>query len=91
MDLLSVAKKRLTGRTFGARLRAAREAARGGEGMTQQALADACDIHRIDVTRYENDKIVPSLAVAWRLADALGVSLDDLRGELKGEGEPEDG
>lgn len=76
MSVLSVAKKPLTGGTFGARLRCARELA----GLTQAALADAISIHRIDVSRYENDKVMPSLEVAWQLADALGVVLDDLRG-----------
>ncbi len=68
--------------TFGERLRAAREAA----GLTQAELADTAGIHRVDVNRYERGKFEPSLSVAFRLADALGVRVDDLRGE-KNEGE----
>lgn len=76
MSVLSVGKKRLTGATFGARLRAARAAA----DVTQAELAERAGVHRVDVNRYENDKVQPSLDVAWKLADALGVALDDLRG-----------
>jgi transcriptional regulator with XRE-family HTH domain len=75
MSVLSVAKKKLTGKTFGARLRCARELAQ----MTQQQLADEVKLHRVTLNQYENDKKVPSVEVAWALADALGVALDELR------------
>jgi transcriptional regulator with XRE-family HTH domain len=76
MDLLSVAKKRLTGNTFGERLRCARENAE----MTQAELAEKLGIHRVNLNRYEKDKVKPSVDVAWQLADALGVALEELRG-----------
>lgn len=76
MSVASVAKKTITGTSFGARLRCARENA----GMTQEQLAERAGVHRVDVSRYENDKIVPSLEAAWALADALGVKLEELRG-----------
>jgi DNA-binding XRE family transcriptional regulator len=76
MSVLSVPKKKLTGKTFGERLRCARE----NVEMTQQELADAVDLHRVTLNQYENDKKVPSVEVAWALADAVGVALDELRG-----------
>ena len=78
MSVLGVAKSRLTGTTFGARLRCARELA----GITQAELAEAVGVHRVGLNRYENDKATPSVDLAWKLADAVGVALDDLRGSI---------
>ncbi len=82
MSVLSVAKKKITGKTFGERLRSARLLTRGKnrKAMTQQELADTVGIHRVTLVEYEGDKKVPPVDVAWKLADAVGVSLDDLRG-----------
>lgn len=80
MSVLDVAKKKLTGKTFGERLRCARDNAM----LTQSQLADAVGVHRVNLNRYEKDKAIPALDVAWKLADALGVELDDLRGESGG-------
>lgn len=77
MSVLSVAKKKLTGKTFGERLRCARDLA----GRTQGELAELVGVHRVNLNRYEQDKAIPALDVAWKLADALGVGLEDLRGE----------
>lgn len=77
MSVLTVAKKTLTGKTFGERLRCARDLAE----MTQSQLAEAVGVHRVNLNRYEKDKAIPALDVAWKLADALGVELDDLRGD----------
>ena len=77
MSVLIVAKKKLTGATFGARLRCARELA----DMTRAELAEQVGVHRVNLNRYENDKAIPALDVAWKLADAVGVSLTDLRVE----------
>lgn len=76
MSVAGVAKNKLSGETFGARLRCARENA----GVTQGELAETVGVHRVNLNRYENDKAIPALDVAWKLADALGVSVDDLRG-----------
>ncbi|MBP3955487.1 helix-turn-helix transcriptional regulator [Gemmata sp. G18] len=76
MSVLTVAKSRLTGSSFGARLRCARELA----GLSQHELAEAAGIHRVNLNRYETDKVKPAVDVAWKLADAVGVSLDELRG-----------
>lgn len=80
MSVASVAKSKLTGKTFGERLRCARDLA----SMTQAELAEAVGVHRVNLNRYENDKAIPALDVAWKLADALGVELNDLRGESGG-------
>lgn len=77
MSVASVAKKKLTGETFGQRLRCAREQA----GLTQGELAEKAGINRVSLNRIENDKAIPALDVAFRLADAVGVTLTDLRGE----------
>jgi transcriptional regulator with XRE-family HTH domain len=75
MSVLLVAKKKLTGATFAARLQMARELA----GMTQGELAEAASVHRVDVSRYERGKVTPSFDVACRLADALGVDVSEFR------------
>jgi transcriptional regulator with XRE-family HTH domain len=56
---------------FAANLRATRKAA----GLTQQGLADACDLQRSYVSRLERGELDPRLTMIVRLADALGVSL----------------
>ena len=71
-----VSKAKLTGNTFGQRLRHARELL----GMTQAELAESLGLHRVNLNRYENDKVMPTLDVAWLLADAVGYNLDELRG-----------
>ncbi len=44
-------------------------------GLTQQALAAAVNLSRVQVARLENGTRQPSLAMAQRLATALGKSL----------------
>lgn len=46
--------------------------------MTQQALADACGITRQTVIALEARRYAPSLELAFRLAHAFGVGLDDV-------------
>jgi putative transcriptional regulator len=46
--------------------------------MTQQALADACGITRQTVIALEAGKYAPSLELAFRIAHAFGVGLDDV-------------
>lgn len=47
-------------------------------GFTQQALADAIEIHVSQIRRYENNQTQPTLDVIRKLAVALGVSADVL-------------
>jgi transcriptional regulator with XRE-family HTH domain len=49
-------------------------------GMSQADLADATGIHLRQIRRYESGEQQPVLAVAVRLADALGISVDELAG-----------
>lgn len=46
--------------------------------MTQQALADACGITRQTVIALEGGKYAPSLELAFRLAHAFGVGVEDV-------------
>ena len=46
--------------------------------MTQQALADACGVTRQTVIALEAGKYAPSLELAYRIAHAFGVGLDDV-------------
>jgi transcriptional regulator with XRE-family HTH domain len=62
----------------GAKLREHRLA----QDLTQAALAKKAGIHVLDVSRYERDEVEPSLGVAVKLADLLGVDVKKL---LKGE------
>lgn len=60
---------------FGLRLTMAREA----KGMTQQQLAQACNLsQRSVVTAYETGKAFPSLPVFARLCRVLDVSMDEM-------------
>lgn len=58
--------------TFGERLKAIRE----GKAMTQEALADASAVHRVQIARYESGKAVPTWDLVQKLAKALGVTCE---------------
>lgn len=47
-------------------------------GMTQAQLADAARVNRVQITDIESGKRVGSIATIRKLADALGVTIDDL-------------
>lgn len=59
---------------FGDKLRDARER----RGLSQQELADAVKINRVNITKYETNAQVPNVYTGKNLADVLGVSLDEL-------------
>ena len=46
--------------------------------MTQQALADACDVTRQTIIALEAGRYAPSLELAFRIADALGVRIEEV-------------
>lgn len=49
-------------------------------GMTQVQLAEAADVNRVQIANIEAGKGAGSVATVKRLADALGVVIDDLVG-----------
>lgn len=53
-------------------------AARAAKGMSKRQLAQAAGIHPAQVTRYENGDQMPMVRQLRKLADALGVTSDDL-------------
>jgi putative transcriptional regulator len=46
--------------------------------LTQQALADACGVTRQTVIALEAGKYAPSLELAFRIARAFGVGVEDV-------------
>lgn len=46
--------------------------------LTQKELAEKVGLSRKTIVRYETGKTVPSILEAYKLADALEVSIDDL-------------
>jgi transcriptional regulator with XRE-family HTH domain len=78
-------KKRTSGKATEAFLQALGEnikTARSQGGLTQSDLAAAANVHQPTLQRIEAGKAEPSLVKAWRLADALGVSVDDFRPKM---------
>ena len=65
---------------FGGRLRHLRE----GRRLTQEALADLSGLHPTYISGIERGKRNVSLENIGRLATALGISLSELFGGLKG-------
>ena len=53
--------------------------------MTQQALADACGVTRQTIIALEAGRYAPSLELAFRIADALGVRIEEVFQWNKGE------
>lgn len=64
-------------KTFGAMVKKVREA----KGITKAAAAKSCGWVWEQWHQYEADRRVPSVLIGWRIADALGVGLDELRPE----------
>jgi transcriptional regulator with XRE-family HTH domain len=46
--------------------------------MTQEQLAAVSGVHRVSIARIETGKISPKAETLMRLAQALGVTVDDL-------------
>ena len=46
--------------------------------LTQQALADACGVTRQTIIALEAGRSAPSLEVGFRIADALGVRIEEV-------------
>jgi putative transcriptional regulator len=46
--------------------------------MTQQALANACGVTRQTIIALEAGRYAPSLELAFRIADALQVRIEDV-------------
>ena len=46
--------------------------------LSQEALARQCGVSRQTINEIENNKYVPTLALAFRLAAALGTTVDAL-------------
>ena len=59
---------------IGARIRKLRQ----DKGMTQQALADECDIEKPTLSRIEKGNTNPTVKSLWKISNALGVRLKDL-------------
>ena len=54
------------------------KAARAEKDMTQGALAEAVGVSRQTINAIENNKYDPTLALAFRLANTLGTTVDQL-------------
>jgi transcriptional regulator with XRE-family HTH domain len=67
-------KEQPKAKLFPARLAALRKK----KGMTQQALAEAINIHVTQLSRYESGASQPTLDVIRKIAIALSVSADEL-------------
>lgn len=46
--------------------------------MTQQVLADACGVTRQTIIALEAGRYAPSLELGFRIADALGVRIEEV-------------
>ena len=54
------------------------QAIRKARGLTQGELAQAAQINRVTIAKYEAGKVDPTMKSAERLANALGVTINDL-------------
>lgn len=74
---MGTVRNRYRARSFGARVRQAREMA----GLTQAAVAEAIGIDHVAVSRYERGAVVPRADRVVALARTLSVSCSWLLGE----------
>lgn len=54
------------------------KAIREDRGLTQNELAEAANIHRVTIAKYEAGQVDPTLENAKKMADVLGVTVDEL-------------
>lgn len=54
------------------------KAIRKQRGMTQGELATLAGINRITIIKYESGKVDPTIESATKLANVLGVTVDEL-------------
>lgn len=54
------------------------EKVRKAKGMTQRKLSILSGINRVSIARYETGRVSPNVRNLTKLADALGVPVDDL-------------
>ena len=47
-------------------------------GLSQEELAELAMLHRVTVAKYETGQVEPGALAIGRIADALGVSADEL-------------
>ena len=47
-------------------------------GLTQEEVADLIGVSRCSVTRWEENKVFPNLAVWPRIAEVLGMSMEEI-------------
>jgi len=66
--------------SFGATVRSLRE----GRGWSQELLAEKADLNRSFLGEVERGKVIPSLATAAKLAEALGFKLSSLLADCEG-------
>ena len=66
--------------SFGAAVRHLREA----QGWSQELLAEKADLNRSYLGEVERGKVIPSLATAAKLAEALGFKLSSLLADCEG-------
>jgi len=60
--------------TIGTKLKAARE----HSGMTQEQLADKCDVDRTHIVNIEHDRSAPSLGLLAKIAKVLKTTSGEL-------------
>ena len=51
------------------------------KGMTQQQLADACDVRLMTISNYETGKYTPRQKTLEKIAEVLGVTVESLQDE----------
>ncbi|MEI3610950.1 helix-turn-helix transcriptional regulator [Pseudogracilibacillus sp. SO30301A] len=51
---------------------------RKNKGLTQETLAKKCNVTRQTINAIENDRYDPTLALAFKIADVLDTTVDDL-------------
>ena len=56
---------------------------RTGKGMSQDALANALEVSRQSVSKWENNSAVPELEKLMNMASIFGVTLDELVGQTE--------
>ena len=57
------------------------QAIRKQKGITQDELSKAAHIHRVTIAKYESGKVDPTMKNAERIAEVLGVTVNDLIAE----------
>lgn len=55
---------------------------RKAKGLSQEKLAELCNIHPVSISNYEDGRNLPNIRVLFKMAEVLGCKYEDIYREV---------